>query len=228
MEFIRIPSLADGVAPLADRLTTELKAGKQVAWIITGGSNIALCASVMKELPDSLTEFLTVFLTDERYGSVGHPDSNEKQLIDAGFTLKRAHWIKVLQDDSSRDDTARRYGDQITAACDAADTVIAQIGMGPDGHVCGILPGSPAVDSDKLVVGYDSDPYQRITLTPKALEQFVDAAYVFTFGEARRPALENLLHRDLSLSEQPAQVLKQLPEAYIYNDLLEGHTEEKE
>lgn len=222
MKFIRIASIAEGTAPLSDRLITELKAGKQVVWVLTGGSNIQLCAAVMEKIPENLTELLTVFLTDERYGPVGHPDSNERQLEEAGFVPKRAHWIKVLQDDdTTMEDTAKRYAEQISAACAVADVVIAVVGMGPDGHVCGILPASPAVNSDKLVMGYASDPYQRITLTPKALRQFVDTAYVFAFGEGKRQALENL-RKDLPLDEQPAQVLKQLPEAYVYNDLIEG------
>jgi hypothetical protein len=51
-----------------------------------------------------------------------------------------------------------------------------------------------------------------------AAKNHIDSAYVFTFGEAKRPQLEILLNSDVPLSHQPAQLLKQLPEAYVYND----------
>ena len=43
------------------------------------------------------------------------------------------------------------------------------------------------------------------------------AAYVFAFGADKKPALENLL-TNIDLIVQPAQILKSLPEAYVYND----------
>jgi 6-phosphogluconolactonase/glucosamine-6-phosphate isomerase/deaminase len=207
MELIRIANMEEGAAPLQNRLVSELEAGKNVVWIVTGGSSIPLSVTVMRNIPDDLTKRLSIYWTDERYGDIGHPDSNALLLEQAGFDPKQARMVNVLA----------KYALSVAAAFEAADIVIALIGMGPDGHVCGILPGSPAVESDKLVVGYVTETFTRITLTPKALKQYVDAAYVFAFGEAKKEALANLLV-EKPLSEQPAQILKQLPEAYVYND----------
>jgi 6-phosphogluconolactonase/glucosamine-6-phosphate isomerase/deaminase len=175
----------------------------------------------MKQIPDDLTANLTVYLTDERYGEVSHPDSNSRQLEEAGFEHKNARVTWVLAEGLSLEETADQYSLSIAAAFEANDTVIAQMGMGADGHVCGIMPGTPAVDSDKLVVGYVTENFTRITLTPKALKEHVTAAYVFAFGEGKKEALANLL-KELPLNEQPAQVLKSLPETYVYNDQIEG------
>jgi hypothetical protein len=46
------------------------------------------------------------------------------------------------------------------------------------------------------------------------------AAYVFAFGDAKREALQQLRDESLSLDDQPAQIIKQLPEAYVYSDQL--------
>lgn len=213
--------MEEGAAPLLDRLIEELEASKNVLWLVPGGSNIPLSASVMRDIPDDLTKNLTVYLTDERYVEVGHPDSNSKQLEDAGFEHKQARVTYVLARGLSLEETAEQYALSIGAAFEAANIVIAQMGIGTDGHICGILPGSKAVDSDKLVVGYVTDTFTRITLTPKALEQYVDAAYAYAFGESKKEALANLL-TGKPLAEQPAQVLKKLPEAYVYNDQIEG------
>jgi 6-phosphogluconolactonase len=212
--------MTEGDAPLSDRLQAELEAGKNVLWLVPGGSNIPLSAEVMRQIPDELTHRLTIYLTDERYGEVDHPDSNTRQLREAGFDPKDARMVHVLAPGLGLEETAEQYALSIAAAFEVADIVIAQIGMGPDGHICGILPGSPAVTSDQLAVGYKTETFTRITLTPRALIEHVDAAYVYAFGEAKLPALENLLGKELPLDEQPAQLLKQLPEAYVYNDQL--------
>ncbi len=207
----------DGAAPLYERLVAELETGDRVLWVVPGGSNIPLSADISQRLPEELTQNLTIYLTDERYGEVWHPDSNTRQLEEAGFTPKKAVMVPVLTGGLSLQETAEHYADALADAFANADVVIGQFGMGADGHIAGMLPGSPAVTSTELAVGYQTETFTRITMTPQAIEQ-VDAAYVYAFGEAKRPALENLENKDLPLDEQPAQILKLLPEAYVFND----------
>jgi 6-phosphogluconolactonase len=223
MEIRRISAMQEGAAPLAERLKKELDAGKRVLWLVPGGSNIPVSAAVMQQISAHQSKNVSIYLTDERYGEIDHPDSNTRQLREAGFDFKDARMVNVLAHGLGLEQTCEQYAMSIAAAFDAAQIVIAQMGMGPDGHICGILPGSPAVDSKKLVVGYVTETFTRITLTPKALRDHVDAAYVFAFGEAKREALSNLL-KDLPLDTQPAQILKKLPEAIVYNDQFNGET----
>lgn len=213
--------MKEGASPLVSRLKAELEAQKNVLWLVPGGSNISLSVEVMKQLPEALTKNLSVYLTDERYGEINHPDSNSRQLTEAGFDHKLARVVWMLSDDLTLEETSDQYALSISAAFEAADVVVAQMGMGADGHICGILPDSPAVESEKLVVGYVTDEFTRITLTPKALKQYVSVAYVFAFGDSKSEALSNLLG-DKPLDEQPAQILKKIPEAYVYNDQVEG------
>jgi 6-phosphogluconolactonase/glucosamine-6-phosphate isomerase/deaminase len=217
MKFVRVTELLDGVAPLRDRLMLDLNSGKQVLWLVPGGSNIPLTVAVMAQLPDDLTSGLTIMLTDERYGAVGHADSNAHQLDEAGFEPKHAVIVPVLRTNVSIMETCTQYAADFTEAAGRADTIIGQFGMGADGHIAGILPGSTAVSSADLTAGYEAPGFTRITLTPKALSQ-LNAAYVFVFGDNKRSALARLQSEMLSLEAQPAQILKQLPEAYIYND----------
>jgi 6-phosphogluconolactonase/glucosamine-6-phosphate isomerase/deaminase len=223
MELIRIASMEEGVEPLLIRLTRELGDGKNVMWLVPGGSNIPLSVAVMKAIPEELSKHLTIYLTDERFGPIDHPDSNTRLLCEAGIDPKQSRMVGVLAPGLTLDETCEQYALSVETALAAADVVIAQMGMGPDGHICGILPGSQAVESDQLVAGYQTETFTRITLTPKALKQYVSCAYVYAFGDAKKGALSNLL-KDMPLTIQPAQILKSLPEAYVYNDSVSGKT----
>lgn len=217
MKLVRVTGMMDGVGPLSERLLTELSAGKRVLWLVPGGSNIPLSVAVMDRVPEDLSGGLTLMLTDERFGPVGHPDSNTVQLDLAGLNPKSAHVIPVLRENLSRDDTVRCYAEDFSAQASDADVIIGQFGMGADGHLAGMLPGSGAVTTDELTFGYKTETFTRITLTPLAIRQ-LDAAYVFAFGPEKAEALSNLATKQLDLDTQPAQVVKELAEAYVYND----------
>lgn len=221
MQYIQTTGWEDGLAHLTQRLAEELRAGHRVLWILSGGSNISGSVTVMDSISGELSRGLTILLGDERYGVVGHTDSNEHQLKSSGFDRKQARLLKILQPDLSYEQTVRRYRDLVDQEFDQADIIIAQLGIGADGHLAGILPQSSAArQSSALVAGYQSSPFQRLTLTFPALLR-VTAAYVFAFGAAKHDALSDLKNKQLKPAQQPAQILKQLPEAYVYNDQIE-------
>jgi 6-phosphogluconolactonase/glucosamine-6-phosphate isomerase/deaminase len=181
MEFIKTAGWQRGIKDLTVRLTKELKSGKKVLWLIGGGSNIQASVQVMSKLPEELTKNLSIFMTDERYGEVGHVHSNSRQLTEAGLEPKDAVFVHMLQPGFSLDETQERYGKALEAAVAHANIVIAQSGIGPDGHIAGILPHTAAVKASGWVTGYESAPYTRMTMTFDALRH-IDAAYFMAFG----------------------------------------------
>lgn len=217
MKFIRSGDWQEGTKALAERLKVELSKGLPVLWLVSGGSNIKASVEVMATLPDDATVNLAVFLCDERYGEVGHIHSNAKQLMDAGFTPKQAIFVPALAAGFSLEETRERYEQAIGRAFEHAKVIIGQFGIGTDGHIAGILPQSPAVEAKGWVAAYETHEHTRVTLTFDALRQ-VTAAYAFAFGEEKKPALVRLRDENLSLAEQPSQILKELSEAYVYND----------
>ncbi len=225
MIFTRTPDLLSSAPALIAHLSQALELNEPVLWLVTGGSSIPLSVAVMASLPDDKLSNLTVMLTDERYGEVGHADSNAKQLYDAGFNSKAARFIPVLNGESLEITThsfATNFGDQLAKSA----VTIGQFGMGADGHIAGILPNSPAAfTTDSLAAGYKTDSFSRITLTFKAISK-LQAIYVFAFGAEKHTALDNLYSADLPLTDQPAQLLKQVPECYIFNDYI-GESEEE-
>jgi 6-phosphogluconolactonase/glucosamine-6-phosphate isomerase/deaminase len=177
----------------------------------------------MDNIPSELTKNLTVILVDERYGEVGHTESNWAQLMKAGFHSGEAKLLPILESDLNLEQTAKHYNQLATDAFTDNEVVIAQLGIGPDGHIAGILPDSPAAkDTPSMVVGYKSTPYDRLTLSFAGLRK-IDAAYTFAFGNTKHHALGTLKSKSLGLTKQPSEILKDISEVYIYNDQFGEH-----
>lgn len=177
--------------------------------------------AVAEQAPDNLGSLL-VLPMDERYGAPGHVDSNYKQMQDAGFEPGEALWVDVLGRDLPLAETVEYYSELVQAAFAAADTIVGVFGLGTDGHTAGALPGSPAVtDTVSSVVGYDSPPFIRLTLTPQELVK-TTIAYVLAYGESKKEPLERLRDNKEPLEKLPAKLHYDIPEVYIYNDQLES------
>lgn len=223
MKFILTSGWDDGVADLTGRLVRELADGRRVLWLVSGGSNIPASVRVMTNISGPLSKGLSISLIDERWGEPGHKDSNWQQLLQAGFDGKRASLLPVLRPGSDFKQAVKDYESLLERAFADNDTAVGQLGIGPDGHIAGILPGSKAASEDKaMAVGYDAPPLKRLTMTFPALRR-LDAAYAFAFGGPKRQTLESLLSKKLSLDEQPARILDELAEAYVYNDQVGEH-----
>ncbi len=220
MQIYKVGFSNIAAAPLVSKLKSSLALGPAL-WLIPGGSNIPLAVEVMRRLDDNLTQSLTVALTDERFLAKGHPDSNWQQLITAGFNPKRARVIEVLQADETLEACTARYNQALTDALEENTVTIGQFGMGTDGHIAGILPNSPAsLETGNTVIGYNATPFSRITITFNGIRQ-LGTVFLVAFGDSKREQLDKLIRQNLPLNVQPAQVIKQVNEAYIYNDQVE-------
>lgn len=216
IRYIKVSDSRPVVDHLADTIKKRLDSGQRVFWLIPGGSAIAIAVAVGKRLADVDARSLHVTLTDERYGPVGHRDSNWQQLIDAGFDIPSAQLAPVLTGDDI-DETIRAFVVYLETQLASADYSIGLFGMGADGHTAGVLPGDSAAIGDDLVKHYSADDYQRVTMTLAAIAR-LDEAAVYAVGPEKIDALEKL-QKEFTLEEQPAQILKRVAVSTIYNDL---------
>jgi 6-phosphogluconolactonase/glucosamine-6-phosphate isomerase/deaminase len=220
MNLIHAENSDTGAHELSARIIAALSEGKKTLWLICGGSNITTAVNVMNAIRESVPigslENLTVSQSDERYGPVGHADSNWEQLEGAGFKFDNIAVIPILRG-LPLAETVSLFGTEIMQAFQEAEVCIALLGIGPDGHIAGMLPHSEAVHDHDPVSGYVEKKFTRVTLTPPMLLR-ISAAFVFAFGEPKAQAMHNLRDTELSLEEEPAQILKKLPEAYVYSD----------
>lgn len=214
LRFVKISSPGPVVQYLVDVIGRKLRAGERVLWQVSGGSAIAVEVAVSKALMHQPLDRLTVTLTDERPGPVGHSESNWLQLERAGFTLPGAGLRPVLTGESSAFDTAR-FNHFLSEQYDRARFRLALFGIGPDGHTAG-LPAQNTPEHTGYAAYYEAGPFHRISSTPAALAR-LDEAVVYAVGESKHPQLDRL-SQDLPVTEQSAQALKQAPVITVFND----------
>lgn len=193
----------------------KLTEGKKVLWLIPGGSAIAVAVAVSKELEGMDLGTLTITLTDERYGAVGHVDSSFMQLEKSGLSTGNAHVYPFLTGESI-DATVEQCEALLQKLIAESEYKIGLFGIGPDGHTSGILPESPAVTDPHFISSYQGGAYLRVTTTPALIKE-LDEVVVYAVGENKKPTLA-LLHEEQPLSVQPAQALKQAGKFIIFND----------
>lgn len=201
---------------LVERIANNLHAGKQVLWLVCGGSAAAVAIAVSKQLQGKDLRLLTITLTDERYGDVGHVDSNWQQLRNGGFDLPGAVMVPVLEPGEDRGLATEKFNDNLRGLLRRADYRIGLFGVGMDGHTAGILPHSPAVRAADFAVSYEGPDYMRITMTPHAITS-LDEAVVYAVGQSKWPVIDSF-DEDISPDAQPSQVLKQVPLLTICSD----------
>ena len=200
---------------VAGNIAAQLADNRTVLWLLSGGSAIAVAVAASKHLAGQNLSGITASLIDERFGPVGNPQSNWRQLQDAGFELAGAALHPVL-DGASQSDTAEAFDGFLHTEFNRADFHIGLLGIGPDGHTSGILPHSPAVTALVLATAYDGGAFRRITTTPRALS-YLDEAVVYAVGRSKWPVLDRL-ETDMPFAEQPAQALKAATKLTIFTD----------
>lgn len=207
MNLIHIDDPSAGAKILAQKITDYLNKDKKVLWLLSGGSNISISVETLNILegifPD-LSQKLAVTLTDERYGHVGHDDSNWQQLINTGFKFNLVQAQPILQN-LPLEETIEKFNKNYSDLIKWSDITIAQFGVGTDGHTAGILP--------------KSDRFTRISLSLEDIKG-IPIAYTFIFGKNKERIFKILINENISTDEMPSQILKSIGESYICSDLV--------
>lgn len=215
---------------LFEILAEKLEDKQRVLWLLAGGSAIEVSVKVSKLLQGRPLENLTVTLTDERYGDVGHADSNWHQLELAGLQLPGANLVPVIAGENL-ETTGQLFSSKLQTLLNNTDFRIGLFGIGPDGHTAGLLPGCSAIGSNELAASYEDNGsdvpesgvkrgLSRVTITEAAIAK-LDEAVVYAVGEAKWPQLKRLTDT-IDIASQPAQVLKRVPRLTIFTDMKEG------
>lgn len=222
MKFIKADS-SEVVGHVYESILKALKENKRVLWLVSGGSAISLEVDILKRLnahPKQL-QYLAVMQVDERFGPIGHEDSNWKQLEDAGFVDGYSTFIPILQG-KDLESTGENYERVLEKVLQEAEYTIGLFGIGTDGHTAGILPHSEATHEDTgLVATYQGPDYTRVTITARVISR-LNTAIVYAAGSAKEKMLRTLQQENIAFEDQPAQILKSVKDSYVYNDNLEG------
>ena len=176
--------MADAAAhAVAAQLSAGLAARGRASLVATGGRSPG---PVYDRLKDAGVDWahVAVTLSDERQVDVNSPNANLKLLRERLFVgeAAKAHYLPLTD-----------YAEPALRALMPFDAVL--LGMGEDGHIASLIPGSPVMaeamdpDGEALVAespaGFGSPPVPRITLTLAALLQS-RAIFLLIAGEAKR------------------------------------------
>ncbi len=146
---------------------------------------------------------------DERFVPPDHPDSNYRM---AAETLLRhipaqPEDIHPMPTDGDPDDAARRYEALLrtTYRAEALDPArplfdFVLLGLGGDGHICSLLPGSPVLAENERWVApvAKGRPEVRLTLTYPCVQSSRVTAFLVT-GRGKADAVKRVRAGDMSL-----------------------------
>lgn len=197
-----------------------------VLLLLSGGSSLALLGSINTQ---SLGGRVIIAPLDERY-SANPNENNMAQIAESEFYSKAmsagSHFIDTrIKDGESREELAKRFNDSLREWMNEnpSGNIIATIGIGPDGHISGVMPfpedhggfneNFNDGNSEKLVVGYDAGDKnqfpQRVTTTLNLLRK-IDTAIVYAVGENKREAVKKVLADNGDLATSPARILREI------------------
>lgn len=178
---------AAAAARLITRIVDVQAARVSASLVLTGGGMGNALLEQLRSTPAARAidwRRIDLYWGDERYLPSGHPDRNETQarqaLLDhVDVDPERVHPMPADDGTSGPDDAARRYAALLAKQSTPEDDGpvptfdLCLLGVGPDGHVASVFPGSPAVyETDRMVVGVRGSPKPppvRSSLTLPAL-----------------------------------------------------------
>jgi 6-phosphogluconolactonase len=182
--------------------------GPQFRLALSGGSSPRL---LYTELSLRNVEWAKVafFWIDERFVPSDHPDSNFRMARETLLSRipARAENIHPIPTDGEPDAAAWAYENTLRRAYDADkldparplfDLVL--LGLGADGHICSLLPGSPVLEERRRWVApvAQGRPEVRITLTYPSVQSSRVTAFLVT-GKDKAPAVKAVRAGDESL-----------------------------
>jgi 6-phosphogluconolactonase len=207
--------LATAVAgELISRLEDAQARGEEPQIGLTGGT---IAEHVHRELarrgPDSEVDWsrVVVWWGDERFVAADSDDRNAGQARAAfagqiAFDPTKLHEMPSTADAASVEEAAASYSAQLREHGTGSFEVL-MLGVGPDGHIASLFPGSPQLDvDDQVAVGVTDSPKpppQRVSLTFSALNRS-RAVWFLVSGEEKAGAVARALDPATDVHDVPA------------------------
>ncbi|WP_067436096.1 6-phosphogluconolactonase [Nocardioides jensenii] len=207
-------TLAEAVAEaLIERLASIQASGRVPSVCLTGGTIAGL---VHRKLASSLNGFdvdwdeVDFWWGDERYVDSHSDDRNARQargdlLNHVDVDPERVHEMPALDSGLPLEEAAEAYAAELHEHGGGAFDVV-MLGLGPDGHIASLFPGSSQIDVDDRVAVAVTDspkpPPERISLTFGALNR-THAVWFLVSGKEKADAVARSMG-DLDLHAAPA------------------------
>ncbi len=185
-----------GLADLvADTVAHWLQGGGDLGLAGGGTPRPAYEALRTRALP---WEHIDLWLSDERWVPLDHPDSNGgmAKLTLADHVPARFHPVTYGPDPA---EAAAQYAARLSTFMDVSDSGlepdVVLLGLGDDGHTASLFPGSDAVqvtDADYVATWVDARDTWRLTATRPLLARAGHVAFIVA-GAAKAPVVASIV-----------------------------------
>jgi 6-phosphogluconolactonase len=162
--------------------------------MLTGGRSAERLYRVWSELPDFQSlKGVRFYFGDERCVPADHPESNYGVVMRSLFQRGVPAGCSIFPMDGAdpdRDAAARRYDEALPEKMD-----VLLLGVGEDGHIASLFPGSEALhETGRRVVPVVGPklPRERLTITPPVISR-AGSIFVLAAGAAKAAVLSDLL-----------------------------------
>lgn len=204
--MLNVETLVDHPGALADRFARRLEglaresigAAGLISLALPGGSVADVFFPVLARaaLDWGRVHF---FWGDERAVAPDHPDSNyavARRLLLEPVAAAPSAVHRMRADEPDLDQAARGYETELRQALGDGALDVVLLGMGPDGHVCSLFEGHPALaEASRFAIPVTDSPKpppRRITLTRPALRA-AKLVVLAAFGAAKAEVVRAVL-----------------------------------
>ena len=209
-------------AALVARLAAAQAVHGTASVVLTGGG---IGTAVLKRVADLVREparervdwtAVDVWWGDERWVPAADDDRNElgarRALLDpAGVPAERVHAIPASDAGFAEpEDAAAWYADQLAAVAPEGQPLpridVLLLGVGPEGHVASIFPGTPAVSDERTVLAVrdcPKPPPTRVNLGFRAINA-AEEVWLLVSGAAKATAVAQALSGEVTPDQLPA------------------------
>lgn len=180
---------------LSIEIRSLLESQEQVNFVLTGGTvGILVLGELSKHLVDLDLTKLHIWWGDERFVASNSPDRNDVQADQALLDFIQLPKSNIhrfpSQEAGSLHEAATLFQIEIEALEPSFDIVL--LGMGPDGHIASLFPGSSPKEFGLFVVAEENSPKpppQRLSLSYSALNSS-DQVWFLVSGEEKSEAIK--------------------------------------
>ena len=209
-------------AALVARLAAAQAVHGTASVVLTGGG---IGTAVLERVADLVREparervdwtAVDVWWGDERFVPADDDQRNElgarRALLDpAGVPAERVHAMPASDAGFAEpEDAAAWYAEQLAAAAPEGGSLpridVLLLGMGPEGHVASVFPGTPAVSDERTVFAVRDcakPPPTRVSLGFPAINA-AEEVWLLVSGSAKAPAVARALTAGTTPDELPA------------------------